>query len=215
MMLRYWARWQIARSDVHYFFRNLVYTLDEHDAINPIKRYPYDKKYLQYLIEMLRTTRLLFIPKSRQILATWTCVAFYLHDAIALPGRLNFVQSKKESDSGALLDRADIIYDNLGGPEQRQIYNALKPKMLYTRTSGRWQMRFPDHRSQLWAIQQGPDVIRQYTLSNWLCDEGAFQEHLEQSLKAAMPALTGGGRAAFPSTPNGMEIFYAKVHGLS
>jgi len=77
------------------FFKYLK-TKDEHDPESPVKPFPIEKDYLRLLIHRLATMPILLIPKSRQMLVTWTVCGYLLWSAKRNPYQLIFAQSKKE-----------------------------------------------------------------------------------------------------------------------
>jgi hypothetical protein len=50
--------------------------------------------------------------KSRQMMVSWIMCALYLHDTQFKVNRLTFIQSKKDEDSDALVQRCYFIYEN-------------------------------------------------------------------------------------------------------
>jgi len=214
----------MAQNDLRYFLRELTYTKDEHDPTIPAKKYPWEEKpYLQTIAGIWLKTLRLLLPKSRQLLITWTTAACYLWDSMCLQNRLNFFQSKKETDAAAILERANFIYENLGGPDYeadgtprigKSLIKLFKPRASYTTAKGNCRLRFPTLSSQIWAIPEGADIIRSYTLSGWFCDETAFQANVDKAWQAARPALAGGGRFTGVSSANGKNYWFGLVYDL-
>jgi hypothetical protein len=167
-----------------------VKTQDEHDPTIEAKPFP-NKPYIRRMVEEWLADRMNIWEKSRQIMASWTLCALYLHDTQFQVGRRNFIQSKKELDSDALLRRCYFIW----------LHQEDWLRALYPVEYSYCHLRFykPGQQgglpySELHAIPQGGDVIRQYTGSGLLCDEAAFQNELEKAIGAARPMITGGGR---------------------
>lgn len=172
-----------------------VFTQDEHDPTIVAKPFP-DKAYIRWAVGQWLTHKRCLWEKSRQVMASWTFCALYLHDTQFLSQhggrRLNFIQSKKEEDSDALLRRCYFIYEH-----QEPWLKALYPAEysychLRFYRCGDQERKLPV--GELWAIPQGGDVLRQHTASGVFCDEAAFQPDLEASIRAAQPMLAGGGR---------------------
>ena len=118
------------RRDPHYFIFEQVRTKDEHDAADPVKRFP-DHLYLRSLLDCLLvsgrllppadakyaieaghsetwltapgTSGILMVEKSRQVMATWICCAYLLWRAKFRDHQLILVQSKKEEDAANLV----------------------------------------------------------------------------------------------------------------
>lgn len=195
-----------ASSDFLYFLDTFTYTLDEHDPDNPIKKIPMDKDYLRELAELYTTESLILVEKSRQMMVTWLTIAYCLWVAMFHEGRRVFVQSKKEKDANANIDRAKFIYSKLP-KEMRMKYKANEP-MAYLK------LEFGKHNSIIEGTPQGPDQLRQYTASVIFSDEMAFQEKAESAYIAAQPTIMGGGQFIGVSSPNFKEFFYRTSHDI-
>lgn len=190
-----------------YFLLTHCFTKDEHDADDPVKRFP-RKRYLKYVIQELHANQLVAIPKSRQIMITWTVLCYLLHMALFNRYRLIFLQSKKEDDAVALIDRVKHTYTYL--PWWIQAAAPLRkkmPQMPYNK------LQFANG-SNMWGIPQGPDILRQHTASAILADEAAFQAKHEDSYKAAKPTIDGGGKYIVVSSANGKNFFYRVCYDL-
>lgn len=172
-----------------------VFTQDEHDPSVAAKPFP-DRPDVRWVADKWLNHKMNLWEKSRQVMASWLFCAMYLHDTqfISAHGgrRLNFIQSKKEEDSDALLRRCYFIYEH-----QEPWLKALYPA-VYTYCHLRfYRPGDPQCKlavGELWAIPQGGNVLRQHTASGLFIDEGAFQPDLEASIRAAQPMLKGGGR---------------------
>lgn len=186
-----------AKKDFVYFCRSFVYTQDEHDENAPIKKLP-DKTYLYDLAHLFQTENKILVEKSRQMMVTWLACAYALWEALK-DGRRIFIQSKKEKDANALLDRVKLIYDHL--PEY---FRAAFP----TDPPAYCKMSWGKRNTIIEAIPQGADVLRQYTASLIISDEMAFQEKAEDAYSSARPTLIGGGKFIGISSPNFKEFFY-------
>jgi hypothetical protein len=168
-----------------------VFTQDEHDPTIAAKPFP-DKEYIRWMVKGWLKERRVLLEKSRQMMVSWTYCALYLHDTQFGINRLNFIQSKKEEDSDALLQRCYFIYQH----QESWLRELFPAKYSYChldfyRSDDR-ERKIPLNR--LWAIPQGGDVLRQHTASGLFIDEAAFQPDLESSIRAAQPMLAGGGR---------------------
>lgn len=206
----------LALKDPWFFCTNFVYTLDEHDAKNPVKKFP-DYSYLELITEVWKKNTKLLVPKSRQMMLSWLMVA--LHVWLALhKGQSIYFQSKKEDDSNGLLDRAKFIYNHLPialkwGKVDSTMQVDLKKnppvRDIYC------NLEFPWLNSNIRAVAQGPDVLRSRTASAILSDEMAFQDQACLAYEASKPTIDGGGRYTGVSTPNGQECFYDLVFDIN
>ncbi len=91
------------------WLKNCVFTIDEHDELHPVKTYPI-RPYVAEIVKLFFTEKVLLIPKSRQVTATWLILALCLHEDQFTGYRRTFVMSKKEDDAVALIERMRFIY---------------------------------------------------------------------------------------------------------
>ena len=173
------------------FFGDCVYTLDQADRAQPVKKYPVHYPYLQWLIPTMIEEALLGLVKNRRLIITWTGCGILLWDAMFFEGRFNALVSKKEEDSDELVRRCKFIYDNI--PEK---FLPMKPSFAYKYTS----FKSEEIDSEIKGVAQGPDQLRQYTCSRVFCDEMAFWPHCRQTFSGLKPTLEGGGKVCLVST---------------
>lgn len=183
------------KADPLYFAERAVYTLDQVDSSNPIKRFPAHKPYLRLYIKLWMKFKLIAIPKSRRMTMSWTNIMLYTWDTIFNAGRFNGFVSKKEEDSGELVDRAEFIYDHI--PEDF-IPSALLPKKK--RTSKPPVLEFKEINSKIQGFPMGANQLRQFTFSGLLGDECAFWPEAQKFYSASRPTLDGGGRMSLISS---------------
>lgn len=173
------------------WIQETVYTKDEHDLYNPIKKFP-DKAYLEKICNLWLNEPLLLIPKSRQLLMTWLFCACYLWDVLFNEGRLIFFQSKKEEDADRLVQRADFIYKH--EPDWVQ--------MLFPAAYTFCHLKIPQGHCEIWGVPQGGDQIRSHTASGIFSDEMGFQTEAESAYTGALPTIKHGGRFTGVSSAN-------------
>ncbi len=180
-------------------------TKDEHDARTPVKRFP-RRLYIAKMLKEAMGHKRLLISKSRQIMATWTFVCYFLHMAEFYKHRLIFFQSKKDEDAAALISRAKHAYEHqpewikARAPLKRPLHKLPYNKIMFA------------NGSMIWGIPQGEDVVRQHTCSGILDDELAFQPKAEQAYTALKPTLDGGGQFVGLSSANGKNFFYRMLY---
>jgi hypothetical protein len=187
---------ELARRDPWVFVTNFCQTLDSHDRVTPIKPFP-GRAYLKDLTRLWVDSPLLAVAKSRQMLATWLFVCLYLWEAITTPGRLIFLQSKREEDA---IGNANAATGLLG--RMRFVLNRLPASLRPAYKATVNKIEFTGNHSTVWAIPQGPDILRQHTASGILSDEMAFQYLAEEAYTAAIPTVENGGRFTALSTAN-------------
>ena len=206
------------RRDAHYFIFKVLYTKDEHDILNPKKhfpdelclhatldlylvsgklRLPKDAVYAQQagvglaFLEHIYRSGILFIEKSRHVMATWLTCAYLLWRARAFPYQLILVQSKREEDVAAL------VYDK--EPDQGRISfleGSLPDHLRMARfpQAGKYCHVYIPNGSHVWGIPEGGHIIRSHNPSVVFDDEAAFQPEFGKAYTAALPAITNGGQ---------------------
>jgi hypothetical protein len=158
------------------------------------------------LVWCLNHENAIFIPKSRRMMASWTCSAWMVYSARYFPYNACFVQSETETKAAYLTDkRCCFIEDNLREPMLRRHY---KPIRTCEGLVGRITY---DNGSYIWAIPQGDDVIRSYTFSKLFMDESEFQPEAQKALVSALPTLEKGAQLIVASTSNGPQGILADV----
>jgi hypothetical protein len=210
----------------------VLYTKDEHRPLDPVQPFP-DLPYLRCLLdcllvsgrfvaptaatyaldwgipalhlERLHAQGLLFLEKSRQVMASWLCVAYLLWRAKFFPHQLLIVQSRKEEDAAKFVylkepQQARMSFLELHLPRWLQDGCFHRGEMSIGRGGTRTSQRadygnlFFRNGSRVWAVPQGGDVIRSNTPSCLFSDECAFQPEFGLAYAAALPSIAGGGQ---------------------
>jgi hypothetical protein len=212
-------------SDVWRWIVDCVTTVDELDAVTPIKPFPTHvcpscARYaggdatpsccpgcrgvmhpLTYLATIARqwqsmTPPLLLIPKARRMRLTWLLVACHVWLALQRPHANVFFVSSKEAKSGELIERAQGILTRL--PALGGGGQRLRP------LSDPPSIRL-ENGSLLLGVAEGADQLRQYTATAILADEFGTWAWPRQAYTAMRPTIDGGGRltllsSAWPGT---------------
>lgn len=196
-------RFERYRTDPWAFLSECVYTQDQIDEENPVKLYPHDRDYLKYCVRVWQKHKRIANPKSRRMTMSWTWIALTLWDTIFHSGKKWALVSKKEDDSGELVERAEFIFNNI--PEDK-LPKSLLPRLV----DGRMKKK-PPHlefnfgeghaKSTITGYAMTADQLRQFTFSGILGDECAFWPNAEAFYKAAKPTTDGGGRMILVSSP--------------
>lgn len=187
------------KHDNLYWLESYVWTMDEDAGQGEsFKRFPSreERPYLYELAEEWNSHDIMLVEKSRQMMATWLFVALFLHMTCFHRGRRIFFQSKKEEDAKNLKRRASFIYLRL--PRFLQVPHVVKDTKI----------EFPTLESEIWAIPQGGEHVRSYTLSGLFSDEAALQDEIEDAYNAALPSLGNNGKLTLVSTPKGKNFFW-------
>ena len=177
-------------------------TLDTHNPSEPVRTFP-KKDYIHRMSEVWLAEQILFVMKSRQIMATWTFVALYCWACLFLQNQLVFFQSKREEDAvgeeevaAGLLGRALVIFKHL------------PPWMAPTPTGPYNKLIVPGRSSMIWAVPEGGDIMRSHTASGILSDEATSQPEFRHAYTGARPTIQGGGRLTVLSSVKGREAFW-------
>jgi len=200
---------EIRRSsrDPFYFLTKHARTLDTHDKEHPIKHFP-EKQYIKAMVDAWLDNPVLFIMKSRQIMATWTFVGLNIWSAMFGGNELIFFQSKREEDAvgeevaaTGLLGRARFLIAHL-------------PPWMMPQVEGPYnKLAFPKTNSLIWAVPQGGDILRSHTASSVLSDEATSQPEFPEAYTGSRPTITGGGRFTALSSVKGRDPFWQYCYG--
>jgi hypothetical protein len=205
-------------------------TKDEHDSVQPVKPFP-DVLYLRAMLDCLLVagrdlaaedagyavqagcpvgwltsvsrSGILFLEKSRQIMATWLVCAYLLWRARRTPHQLLLVQSRKEEDA------ANLVYAKEPQVARMSFMELHLPTHLRSvtfPTGGAYGHLYFDNGSHVWGIPEGGHVIRSNTPSVVFADEAAFQPEFGESYTAALPCVKGGGTYLAVSSANPGEF---------
>ena len=220
------------RRDAHYFLfdSGVLKTKDEHDLEQPMKRLP-DEEYLRILLDFLLVsgrmvrskdakwalaagyerdfldhlfaTSVVFVEKSRQVMATWLVCCYLLWRARAYPHQLILVQSKREDDA------ANLVFTKEPSMARISFLESALPEPLrvigWPKGGSYAHLYFPNG-SHIWAIPEGGGIIRSNTPSVLFSDEAGYQPELADAFTAALPAISGGGQGIFVSSANPGEF---------
>lgn len=144
------------------------------------------------MVKIWLKERLLLVPKSRRMTASWTFIALYTWDTMFNIGRTTAFVSKKEDDSDELVKRSIFIIENLD--------NEIVPKEIIPKYKPSFcKLEFPELDSKIMGFPSGADQLRQFTFSGIFADEMAFWDNAEQMFSASFPTIEGkkeneGGR---------------------
>jgi hypothetical protein len=210
---RWRKRWQVALKNTWIFLTYFCCTWDEHEKTELALAKPFPRTALfRFLCRCWEELDVIFIEKSRQIMMTWFFAAMFLHDILSRVVRRNMFQSKKQEDADNVLDRSRHIYERLV-TDFGDFLDIQRVKMYGDRHGTDSKMEIESTRSQLWAIPQGPDIVRSYTTTGNLSDESEFQPKFSESYTAAMPSF-GNGHYIAVSSVNGFSAPWRILYGI-
>ena len=221
---KYIQRW--LKDDV-YWFKDCVFTIDEARAnldptlrLQAIRRFPIDEEYLRLLLYFVDLDPIVWMNKSRRMMATWLFTARLVKKACWTFGSGNYIISRSLTEADDLLrERCYFIYDNIPEAhwdEEYQCYvnlKALHPKV----TLKRYRFEVPEMKSFIKAVAAGPHKIRGKTGSNIFWDEIASQEKILETWEALGYVIKGGGHIQGITTPedNDFKILFYGLTGAT
>ncbi|MCB9357571.1 MAG: hypothetical protein H6505_03270 [Calditrichaeota bacterium] len=156
--------------------------------------------YLKHLVDDALRNRYLLVPKSRQMMVTWTMIALFLWRALFQQPGLYLLLSRNERCAEELLERARFILNRL--PE------FMRPKLG---TNNKSELEFAGLDSRLISLPATPDGPRMYSPTAVLWDEMAFTPFDTQIWTALKPALSSGGSFVGVSSSGGALNLFAKL----
>ena len=183
-------------GDPWFWLVNYASTVDEHwvgkglDA--PYQLFP-PLPYLRACTQVLWQEPHVACLKSRQVRWTWLVCCYMLGEALAQPGRLYLVQSKRAFDSVQVLRRQKGVWERMRaaapwyGPDIEGESFGIQGGHL----------RF-DNGSSILAVPEGAHYVQSHTPAWWWADEIQLQAEAEAALYQALPAcerITIGGTA--------------------
>lgn len=167
-----------------------VRTFDEHAAEKggePFPRFPGPEKlpYLPWLFDVFVRQPRVFVPKSREMMASWCVVAFGVWSAQFFPKTRVIIQTQKE---GKVID---LIKGKDSPGYARTLYER-QPEWLQRRFPLSRQMKEQSQAEITWqnesviqGVPMGADQIRQYHPSLVIFDEAAHLSEFKASYGSA------------------------------
>jgi len=161
--------------------------------------YP-DYPYLRELIAACEQHKFLLVPKSRQMLVTWTMVAYTVWRCLFRGAGVYLFLSRNERCAEELLVRVRFILDRLPA--------YMRPRLS---RSAREETAFAGLDSRILSLPATPDAPRMYSPSGVFWDEMAFTPYDEDIWAALKPALDSGGRFVGVSSSGGALNLFARL----
>jgi hypothetical protein len=214
------------------FLQDLVFTKDEeaNEALGEevVKRFPVTA-YIRYVVKYaLFGQRLIAVPKSRRMLMTWLMAAYALWTAMFNRNRNVLWQAQTGKKSAHTLEEKILfILERIPSDRIEPFVNESEPSIPmgwtketvnYYKTrrdpNGLVELTFMvavyeadgtrklERNSSIYALPEGKDQWRQFTVSLGIIDEGAFFVDLQSSLRGALPAVGQKGQLIVVSSAN-------------
>ena len=177
-----------AMSDPYIWATRHTRTFNEHwseeGRPSPYEPFP-DWPYFKELFGLLQLERIVWLEKSRDLLLTWSCVAYLTWEAQRTPHCGVLVQCQKEDKVVQLLDYAKCLY-RMQDPELQEAFPLAKP---IDQQSSR-ELEFA-HGGYIYGIPGGADQIRSYHPWGYLLDEASFVDEAGECFNQALAAVKG------------------------
>jgi hypothetical protein len=163
------------KADALYWLQNHTSTenpLWEAQKLPFVAPFP-DKTYFRVLFKAFREQRLLGIPKSRDMMTSWSAVGWATHQA-QFNRAFAIIQTQKESKAQQLIGYADCLL-------RRQDSFISQRYPIANQTVN--EIRFVDG-GRIMAVPGGENQIRMFKPTLYLMDEAAFLPEAEQCFNA-------------------------------
>jgi len=174
-----------AIADPYTWVRQYTETYNEHwveeKRLSPYEAFP-DWPFIESLFELFLLEPIVLIEKSRDMMVSWCCVAYFTWEAMRIPERGVLFQTQKEDKVKQLIKYAKCLYERqppwlkdafpLAKPLKRQ------PDLSLTFANG----------SNIVGIPGGANQVRSYHPWGYFNDETAFQPEAGESYNEALAA---------------------------
>jgi len=204
--------WDKCKNDPYYWMTTWARTINTHytEWEDPNKTFP-DKEYLRIIVDKFINSKILFIPKTRQMMLSWAMIALFLHEVQFHEAKMVAFQSKDKDSADYLIKRLKTIWDN--EPEFLKKYHknweVIKlipnPQNKWLHTYCKFDLPMID--SMIIWVAQGGDVLRMHTFSWVFSDEAAFQPEMKSAYTGLKPTLSWWWRLVCVSTAEGNTWF--------
>lgn len=176
------------------FLCEQVLTEDPHDNSGKIKPFP-ALPYLERIVNVWLVERKLLVPKSRRMLVSWLFISLHVWLLLFHEHEYIFFAARKEGrdesqGSLELVKRAKFVINNL---------RSYKPPFTEQK---RGRIFCPSTSSQIVAVAEGANQLRQLAATAIFADEFAFWEKARETFAAAMPTIEASGRFTGVSSAN-------------
>jgi hypothetical protein len=135
------------------------------------------KSYFTPLFQALKTNKRMFIPKTREMITSWSVMVYATHAAQWSKAEV-IVQTDSENKAMELLGYAECLYRN-----QAQF---LKDRHKLKRDPSQLEIEWADG-GRILGIPKGEHKIRMFHPTIYIMDEAAFLPEAEACYNAAQP----------------------------
>jgi len=203
------AQVQEALRDPYVWLRNSTKTYNEHwieeKRPGPYEHFP-DKPYFRPLFDLFIAEPIICIEKSRDLMVSWACVAYFLWEVMRTPMRGAAFQCQKEEKVKQLIKYAKTLYSQQP-PWLKREFPLSKP----LKDQSDLALEFA-HGGLIKGLPGGADQVRSYHPWGYYNDETAFQpeagECYDESLSAAQKIIlnSSAGPGWYAGFKNDLEL---------
>jgi hypothetical protein len=147
----------------------------------PFPKYP----YFQDMFDILDAERIVWIEKSRDLMASWACVAYLTWKAMTTAECGVLFQTQKQDKVIQLIEYAKCLYRRQG-PRLQGAFPLTKPLAQQPALG-----LYFAHGGNVVGIPGGADQIRSYHPYGYLNDESSFQPEAGNCYDEALSAVKG------------------------
>ena len=152
---------------------------------SPYEAFP-SLPYLADVFEILNSDeRILWFEKSRDMMLSWACVAYFTWQAMRVPERGVLFQTQKEDKAKQLIRYAKCLYD-----QQDEYIKQAYPLTEPSQQQPELELSFK-HGGNIVGIPGGANQIRSYHPWGYLNDESSFQPDAGECYNEALAAVKG------------------------
>lgn len=162
----YWAQTYTRTENPHYLEQGLDYRA----------RFP-RKSYFDVLFRYLSENERIFVPKTREMVTSWSVMAYATHRAQWFKAEV-VVQTDSEDKAKQLVAYAECLYRN-----QNDFLKVLHP---LAGEASQLSIEWKDG-GRVFGIPKGEHKIRMFHPTIYIMDEAAFLPEAEQCYNAAHP----------------------------
>ena len=195
-----------------------VYTLDEatmQTRLMPCSFQNPGHADWEYMLHVVRDYEangpLWACEKSRRMMVSWLMISLYLYRLMTVPHAHYFMGSRNYRKSCFMLGPARMkgVYLNISSdiwPNKPHV------EFRYKAPGGYEEAYCEDTDSIIEIMPEGPDQLREYTVTGCLCDEFAMWRFGQAWYTGARATISGGGRLDFVSTPKIGSFMYRLLY---
>lgn len=141
--------------------------------------------YLADVFELLSAERIIWLEKSRDLMLSWSCVAYLTLNAMRIPARGVLFQTQKDEKAVELVDYAKVLYE-----QQPDWLKEAFPLSKPLARQGSHILEFA-HGGHVMGIPGDSDQVRSRHPWGYLLDEASFVVQAGECFNESLSAVKG------------------------